>query len=156
MDRDESPLDNPLRTLKISYLEVVRDPALSAVGRGDRKVVVTSLWTGERHASHAEWKAPGAGEDCPVLEEAGLEIAFFRETARQDRHWHERATEVYTVLDGRMKIEVDGRLWDLAARDSIVVRPGAVHFIPSGQAPFLCQVMVPFCAGPADKYVVGD
>jgi mannose-6-phosphate isomerase-like protein (cupin superfamily) len=90
------------------------------------------------------------------MEAPGLEMAFFTENARQDRHWHEQGTEIYTVLEGRMKIEVDGDLLELECRDSIVVRPPAVHYIPPGQGPFLCQVVVPFCGGTADKFLADE
>ena len=139
--------------LKIPYAEIVRDHAVSADGRGDRKLVVTERWARERATERSEWRAPDVGQACPVMEAPELEMAYFTEGARQDRHWHEQGTEIYTVLEGRMKIEVEGHMLELECRDSIVVRPPAVHYIPPGQPPFLCQVVVPFCGGAGDKFL---
>jgi len=85
---------------------------------------------------------------------ADLEMAYFTERARQDRHWHVRGTEIYTVLEGEMAIEVESETHVLAARDSIVIRPGAVHrVLPEGRS-FLCQVVTAACGGGVDKFVV--
>ena len=85
-----------------------------------------------------------------------LEIAYFNEKARQDPHFHRYCTEIYTVLHGGpMTIVVDGRLFQLAAGESIIVHPGAVHLIvkASGSA-FLAQVVAVNSRGTQDKYVV--
>lgn len=41
-----------------------------------------------------------------------------------ERHWHERTTEVYSILEGTGRIELDGVWHD--------VRPGSVVLIPAG------------------------
>jgi mannose-6-phosphate isomerase-like protein (cupin superfamily) len=40
------------------------------------------------------------------------------------RHYHRRTTEVYTILEGTGKIELDDRWFD--------IRPGSTVFIPAG------------------------
>ena len=40
------------------------------------------------------------------------------------RHWHERTSEVYYILEGTGKVELDGTWYE--------VRPGSVVNIPAG------------------------
>jgi mannose-6-phosphate isomerase-like protein (cupin superfamily) len=43
------------------------------------------------------------------------------------RHYHERARQLFFVLDGALTIEIDGGVHHVAARDSLEVPPGCRH-----------------------------
>ncbi|MCR9095931.1 MAG: cupin domain-containing protein [bacterium] len=121
--------------------------------RGDRKVVVTEIWpSAERTADSEDWRPASSGEATPVLESVDVEFAYFNERAKQDRHFHRRAYEIYTVLEGACEIEVEGRAYRLEAADSLVVCPGDRHEVLGGCGPFLAQVVVAPCAGVEDKF----
>lgn len=87
-----------------------------------------------------------------MLEAPDVEFAFFNERAGQDRHFHRRAYEIYTVLEGTCEIEVEGRSYCLDATDSLVVCPGDHHEVRGGHGPFLAQVVVAPCEGVDDKF----
>ena len=131
--------------------EIKRDPALPA--RGYRKQIVTSPYSGtERPVEEVEW-TPGAGiEKCPVLVMADTESAVFTENAKQERHYHAVATEIYLLLDGVMRIGIDNDQYDLRAGDMIAVGPNTWHEVKPGDAGFLCRVITVNCQGASDKY----
>ncbi|MFK7895434.1 MAG: cupin domain-containing protein [Myxococcota bacterium] len=142
--------------LKIAKSKLQSDPALKRgdpEARGDRKVLVTERWAEkERLATHAEWEPPEHGQAASVMEVDGLEFAFFTEAASQDRHHHQMAFEIYTVLEGSCVIEVEGQHHALGAGDSLVVSPGERHEVLSSVEPFLAQVLVTPCGGARDKF----
>ena len=56
------------------------------------------------------WQSP-AKDDKSWIYESGakrFEVSTFNQLAKQDRHYHREATEIYTVLAGRMAIWVQG------------------------------------------------
>jgi quercetin dioxygenase-like cupin family protein len=89
-----------------------------------------------------------------VLAGVGFELAVFTERAHQDRHLHRIGTEIYTVLEGEMSIEVEGERFVLTAGDSLLVRPGAAHAVEPARGPFLAQVVTIDSGGAGDKLVV--
>jgi mannose-6-phosphate isomerase-like protein (cupin superfamily) len=114
---------------------------------------------GEHVIDSPQWTAPavlgtGAG---------GFEIATFTEFSSQDRHKHEKAIEIYTVLKGRMEIYIDDSgPYSLSAGDELVILPGTVHEIvqqkrrerkPGERFKLLVRVHVIGCYGAEDKYV---
>ena len=142
--------------LRITRKALASDAALDRRdedARGDRKVVVTDLWPdAERPAEPGDWRPAPKSEATPVLEATDVEFAYFTDRARQDRHFHRRAYEIYTVLEGTCEIEVEGELYRLEATDSLVVCPGDRHEVRGGHGPFLAQVVVAPCDGVADKF----
>lgn len=152
--RREMPVPAP-PALRIRRRTVRSDPALAREARGARKVVVAQARPeSETALQEVDWLPPAEGAACPVLEALDLEIAIFNEGAIQDRHYHVRGTEIYTVLEGRLRIEVEGAIHFLEAGDTLVVRPGAIHEVRRDADAFLCQVVTAQCGGPADKIVV--
>ena len=143
--------------LLISLDSVKRDPALRAEGRGERKILVTELYPGsEVESTSAVWEAVNTSASTPVQVMADVEMAFFTHRAIQSRHFHKIGTEMYTVLEGSMIIEVEGSEYTLRAGDTIVVNPGAVHeILPQGNE-FLCKVVTVNCGGTHDKYEDGS
>ncbi len=42
-------------------------------------------------------------------------------------HYHEDMQEVFVLIDGQVKMQVDGQQVELAAGDAILINPGEVH-----------------------------
>jgi quercetin dioxygenase-like cupin family protein len=144
-----------LPALLIRLESVKRDAALEPNHRGARKILVTELYpVKEYETGHVEWHPPGEAEKCPVQVTKNIEVAVFTHEALQDRHLHKVGTEMYTVLEGKMKIEVEGQDYVLLAGDMIVVHPGAAHEVKPKGTKFICRVVTANCGGNADKYPV--
>jgi quercetin dioxygenase-like cupin family protein len=121
-----------------------------------RKVLVNEIYPSkESHIQVPVWK-PGAETDkTPVLETGfgGVEVATFTHEAGQDCHKHFIGMEIYTVLEGTMRMEVDQTLVTLEAGDEIIVLPNTVHEVLPDGTPFLTRVHSINCYGDRDKYV---
>jgi mannose-6-phosphate isomerase-like protein (cupin superfamily) len=134
---------------------VKTDPALPIGARGARKLLVTDLYpTKEEEATDDVWAPPGPGEKCPVQVMRNTEVAVFTQRAWQDRHYHCLGTEIYMVLEGRMKIEVAGKSYSLVPGDMIVVNANAIHQVKPEGTEFICRVVTVNCGGASDKCVV--
>ena len=124
-----------------------------------RKVLVNRLYAEtEEHARSPVWEAGPEGGKTPVVETGagGLEVSTFTHEAAQDCHKHLAATEIYTVLEGtmRMRLGEAGETVVLGAGDEVVVLPGTPHEVLTGEGePFLARVHAVNCRGDADKYV---
>jgi mannose-6-phosphate isomerase-like protein (cupin superfamily) len=62
------------------------------------------------------------------------------------RHYHAETEEIYTLLDGGGRMEVDGAEADVTAGDSILIPAGAWHQITAGAegVRFLCSCTPPY------------
>ena len=124
-----------------------------------RKVLVNRLYDlTEEHAQSPEWEAGPEGGKTPVVETGagGLEVSTFTHEAAQDCHKHEAATEIYVVLEGRMRMRLGeaGGPVVLAAGDELIVLPGTAHeVLPEEGEPFLARVHTVNHHGGGDKYV---
>jgi mannose-6-phosphate isomerase-like protein (cupin superfamily) len=144
-----------LPALLIRRDAVERDPALASGERGDRKLLVTRIYEAtEQAATEIEWKPPPPGKKCGVQLMQDAEMAVFTESASQDRHYHIDATEVYSVVEGEMLIEVDGIDYHLTEGDTIVVNPGVVHEVKPEGHRFLGRVIAINQVGGAGKVKV--
>lgn len=129
------------------------------VRNNGRKVLVNELYAAsEEHAREVEWSAgPEDGKTPVVVTGAGgLEVSTFTHEAAQDRHKHTAATEIYTVLEGTMRMRLGevGETVTLSAGDELIVLPGTVHEVLNDAAePFLARVHAAGCRGDEDKYV---
>lgn len=134
-------------------LEVTKqDPALQT--RGDRKVLVTDMRPdSEQEADAVLWRASSSPAKCPVVTMRDTELAIFTERAKQTRHCHKIGTEIYTLLEGEMTMEVDGKLYTLHPGDILVVKPGVWHEARR-DSHFLCQVVTANCAGVKDRHEI--
>jgi quercetin dioxygenase-like cupin family protein len=138
----------------IHLADVKQDPALQPGARGARKLLVTELYPErEQAACQTVWSPPSVTEKCQVQVTPDIELATFNEQNAQDRHYHQIASEFYTVLKGVMVIEVDAQAYTLSAGDTIVINPGTVHQIKPQGCEFICQVITAHCSGIADKYI---
>jgi len=146
-------VSRPLPALFISSENAHSDAALAT--RGERKFIVTSVReSSEQEAQCSEWRPPAFRGLAAVLLGNNLEFAIFNQSAKQDLHYHRSATEIYIVVSGEMKIEVERKSFLLHSGDSIVVQPGARHEIKRTGAEFVCYVVASNSFGPADKVIV--
>ena len=137
---------------------------LAIPGNNGRKVFATTVMHkfGEELITDPVWTAPRV---FPTGD-GGIEIATFTEFSGQDRHMHEKGTEIYTVLRGELEIYVNDTLLNpLRTGDEIVVPPGTVHEVvqPKNPTPvegsdfkLLVRVHSISCYGVDDKYVQLD
>jgi quercetin dioxygenase-like cupin family protein len=51
-----------------------------------------------------------------------------------ERHYHRRAEEIYLIVDGAGRLEVDGDEREVTAGDAILIPPGAWHRLLAGAA----------------------
>src|SRR5207247_9010229 len=61
--------------------------------------------------------------------------------ARTAPHYHPRTEEIYYVLEGTGRMQIDGAMRDVGPEDAIAIPPGAVHTIENtgaGTLRFLC------------------
>jgi quercetin dioxygenase-like cupin family protein len=143
-----------LPALLVRLESLKRDAALAQDSRGARKILVTELYSAkESEALNVEWNPPVDAGKCPVQVTNNIEVAVFTQSAAQDRHFHRTGTEMYMVLEGAMKIEVEGEEYTLLAGDMIVVNPGAIHEVKPEGTEFLCRVVTANSGGRADKYL---
>jgi mannose-6-phosphate isomerase-like protein (cupin superfamily) len=144
----------PAVLLRFREIEVARrDPKANLGNRGDQKVVITYRYTGDENLSDVIWTALAPNGKRHYEVATGVEFALFDERAKQSRHYHRRATEVYTVLEGEMSIEVAGVEYTLTVGESIIVNPWSAHEVKK-TAHFLAQVMTANCPGLNDKHIV--
>jgi mannose-6-phosphate isomerase-like protein (cupin superfamily) len=138
--------------LLIKLADSKADTALWPPNRGDRKIIVTEVYRDkEEVATDVVWQPKAPSGKCPVLPMADTECAVFTHHAKQTRHCHMIGTEIYTLIEGQMKIEVEGTTHSLAPGDMIIVRPGAFHEVKK-DSEFLCHVLTLHCGGPKDRY----
>ena len=61
------------------------------------------------------------------------------------RHWHAEAEELYLILSGTARMEVDGESRTIAAGDCVLIPPGARHTIEALEdLRFLCCCAPPY------------
>jgi mannose-6-phosphate isomerase-like protein (cupin superfamily) len=119
--------------------------------RGGQKILVIKQWPQEAPLTAAAWNTLDEQGSRPVLVTQNIEFAVFDERAPQDRHHHKLATELYTVIEGTLHIEVENELYALAAGDTIIIRPGTRHEILR-QGSFVATVTIANCVGREDKF----
>jgi mannose-6-phosphate isomerase-like protein (cupin superfamily) len=62
-----------------------------------------------------------------------------------ERHYHHASEEIYFVLEGRGRMEVDGDALDVGPGDAVLISPGAWHQITAaGALRFLCCCAPPY------------
>ena len=64
-----------------------------------------------------------------------------------ERHYHGESEELYYVLEGSGKMEVDGERRHLGPGDAVLIPPGAwhqIHAIGDSQLRFLCCCAPPY------------
>jgi len=141
------------RVLYVTKEALRRDPSLQPGRRGARKLVVTDLFKTEFKAIECVWEYPTATGSCPVQVMPDTEIAVFTHLAKQDRHLHNKGTEIYMVMEGKMVIEADDVNYPLASGDMIIINPGVIHEVKIEGTEFMCRVVTVHCGGEKDKFL---
>lgn len=117
--------------------------------RGDTKLLVTEVYSGkEIEATEDIWRP---ATPCPVMLMKDTESAVFTQVAKQTRHRHKIGTEIYVLLEGPMRMEVEGTEYAMKQGDMIVVPPGAFHVVRR-EGKFLCRVITVNSGGSKDRY----
>jgi mannose-6-phosphate isomerase-like protein (cupin superfamily) len=95
------------------------------------------------NAKHYRW-----GDDkCDgwfLLERHDLNVIQERvpQGSGEKRHYHQKSTQVFYILNGRAVMERDGVEYEMAEGDSIVVEPGVSHkFMNVGNADVMFLVI---------------
>jgi mannose-6-phosphate isomerase-like protein (cupin superfamily) len=75
-----------------------------------------------------------------------LAEASLRAGESTQRHYHARSEEIYLVLAGSGRMELDGKERDVGAGDAILIPPRAWHTLVAGQsgARVLCCCSPPY------------
>jgi mannose-6-phosphate isomerase-like protein (cupin superfamily) len=148
----------PVPFILISRASVERDNKLGLPGNNGRRVCATAVVPefGESEIETPQWTPPAI---LPTGE-GGFEIGTFTEFAAQDRHKHESAIEIYTVLAGRMEMYIDDAgPYALTAGDEVVILSGTIHEVVRQQRgqghafELLVRVHAIGCHGATDKFV---
>ena len=107
-----------------------------------------------------EWKPAGTGHKSPVVETGpgGIEVCTFTQHAGQHFHYHKVGTEIFTVLEGTMKIRLvdpggEETIAQLNAGDEVIIFPGTPHEILT-EGTFLSRVHSINCLGKEDKFIL--
>ena len=78
--------------------------------------------------------------DAQSLAEASL-----AEGQATQRHYHARSEEIYVVLDGAGRLEIDGEERRVEIGDAALIPPGARHrIVADGALRFLCCCTPPY------------
>ena len=77
--------------------------------------------------------------------EQSLAEATLAAGARTRRHYHARAEEIYVVLEGFGRMEVDGDERDVGRGDAVLIPPQAWHEIRAGTG---CELRFLCCCAP--------
>jgi mannose-6-phosphate isomerase-like protein (cupin superfamily) len=141
-------------SLLITKDSLKNDVQLKTGSRGERKIIVTEIYEKTEYPCETDqWLPPMGNEKCPVQIMQDTELAVFNQHASQDRHYHKLGTEMYMVLQGIMKMEVEDKTYLLQPGDMIVVNPETFHEVKPEGTEFLCRVVITNCGGKKDKYL---
>jgi mannose-6-phosphate isomerase-like protein (cupin superfamily) len=81
--------------------------------------------------------------DAQSLAEASLAVG-----QATTRHYHAASEEIYFVLEGRGRMELDGEVRDVGPGDAVLIPPGAWHQITAEEPlRFLCCCAPPYSDG---------
>ena len=82
--------------------------------------------------------------NAPVQNQSLAEARVPGGSATQ-RHYHRLAEEIYFILEGRGRMELDGEQRDLSPGDAVLIPPGAWHTIAAVEdLRFLCCCAPPY------------
>lgn len=83
--------------------------------------------TNQSAAEHYQW---GAGCDgWHLLKQPNLSVIQEQMSpgTSEGKHLHEKAEQFFFVLQGRLRIEINGDTYDLSPREGLHIPPGAEH-----------------------------
>jgi mannose-6-phosphate isomerase-like protein (cupin superfamily) len=152
-DRDSGV--QPALVVRRSILrQALSDCSSRLAARGDQKILVVDSARPDEITPPPDmtWVPVTRDGKFPVQAMRNVELAIFTGRAKQDCHFHRLATEIYHVIDGVMRMMIDGHEYTLHAGDTIVVNPWVIHQVER-TADFLALVISVNSGGSSDKYV---
>lgn len=82
--------------------------------------------------------------NAPV-EKQSLAEASMEPGQATDRHYHKQSEEIYFILEGTARMEIDGETREIGAGDAVLIPPGSWHQITAGsRLRFLCCCAPPY------------
>ncbi|MEN8716149.1 MAG: cupin domain-containing protein [Verrucomicrobiales bacterium] len=83
--------------------------------------------------------------NAPV-ENQSLAEATLPPAGATERHLHKKSEELYFILEGSGRMEIDGDVQEVGPGDAILIAPGAWHQIIAGESNlrFLCCCAPPY------------
>jgi len=83
--------------------------------------------------------------NAPV-ENQSLAEATLPPAGATERHFHNKSEELYFILEGSGRMEIDGDMREVGPGDAILIAPGAWHRIIAGESNlrFLCCCAPPY------------
>lgn len=156
--KDNERKKDSIKSLKIPIENIANDLLSSSNKKGYRKIIVTSVRNEtEKEIKNEIWSKTEADEKTNVILHPNAELSYFNRFAKQDRHFHKYATEIYTMLEGSLSIELDNTTYNLIRGDSLIVFPLSVHKIKQNDnEDFICQVVSINSRGQLDKFIIND
>lgn len=86
-------------------------------------------------------------DNAPVRNQS-LAEACLPAAGATERHYHKESEELYYILEGQGRIEIDGESRDVIPGDAILIPPGAWHQITAVEPlKFLCCCAPPYQHG---------
>jgi quercetin dioxygenase-like cupin family protein len=81
-----------------------------------------------------------------LVRNQSLAEATLEPTQATERHYHRESEEIYFLLEGGGRLEVDGEVRDVVAGDAILIPPGSWHTLLAGPegARLLCCCAPPY------------
>ncbi|MFH1855217.1 MAG: cupin domain-containing protein [bacterium] len=145
---------NRLSALVVTPEAIRRDPAWAEGGRHARKLLsITPPFPSECIAQDMGWEPGTDGTKTPIVLTEDFECAIFESGAKEDRHVHKLATEVYYVIEGILTLEINDERREYRPGTLVFVFPGTVHEVIC-QGYYRVVLFCSHCGGPADKQVM--
>lgn len=83
-------------------------------------------------------------EDFETAEATVRVLQMARTGQAIDQHVHERSTQIYVALQGRIRVEVDGAVRELAPYQATTIPAGSAHGAgPIGETAVLMNISIP-------------
>jgi mannose-6-phosphate isomerase-like protein (cupin superfamily) len=158
---------NDISHVIIKYSDVISDPKQMPTGNRGRKFLVNKIYENKEcrikagldsiYPDFVVWKVDYQRKN-PVFEtgDGGIEVTTFTEKTEQDKHKHLIATEMYTVLEGKMKIKINEKEIEVSEKDEVIILPGTVQEILPEGCKFVTRGRSVNCYGDSDKYIEVD
>jgi quercetin dioxygenase-like cupin family protein len=119
--------------------------------RGDQKILITYQYGTREQLASVRWQPLArSGNKHYCVTPYGLDVAIFDHRAKQERHYHRGALELYRVLEGTLTMWVGGVKYAIPAGEEIIVAPYAVHEVVP-ETRFIAAVIVVDATG-TDKF----
>jgi mannose-6-phosphate isomerase-like protein (cupin superfamily) len=130
-------------SILIPASQVKHDSNLAVGNCGVRKICVPAVYSdSEIPLDRDLWEVSVTGEKCPVQISSDYEISYFNQDAKQKRHAHSKATEIYECLEGQIRLEVEDKEYTLQAGDLLIIHPSVNHLVLPSDAAFLGRVIL--------------